>query len=69
MRTLESDLIKIEKDANEEIIYQPEYKENDLLKDQKVDSFIKKNLKNINIIKYINNLETQLQFIEKLRQL
>lgn len=69
MRTLESDLIKIEKDANEEIIYQPEYKENDLLKDQKVDSFIKKNLKNINIIKYINNLETQLQYIEKLRQL
>lgn len=69
MRTLESDLIKLEKEAKEEIIYQSERKEKDLLKDQKVDSIIKKNLKNINIIKYINNLETQLQFIEKLRQL
>lgn len=69
MRTLESDLIKLEKEAKEEIIYQSECKEKDLLKDQKVDSIIKKNLKNINIIKYINNLETQLQFIEKLRQL
>lgn len=69
MRTLESDLIKLEKETKEEIIYQSECKEKNLLKDQKVDSIIKKNLKNINIIKYINNLETQLQYIEKLRQL
>ena len=54
MKTLESDLIKYEKEEKEDI-YFPKQK-------------IIYTDKRFNILKYINNLETELQFIKKLGQ-
>ena len=55
MKTLEEDLTKYEKEANTELFI-----------DEKINSQLKEKLKNINILKLINNLETQLKYIEKL---
>lgn len=54
MKTLESDLAKYEKEEKEDI-YFPKQK-------------IIYTDKRFNILKYINNLETELQFIKKLGQ-
>lgn len=67
MKTLESDLIKYEIEANSEIYYPCNQK--NLYTDKIVNNYIKNNIKRINILKYINNLETELQFIENLGQL
>ena len=55
MKTLEEDLAKYEKEANTE-----------LFTDEKINSQLKEKLKNINILKLINSLKTQLKCIEKL---
>lgn len=54
MKTLESDLVKYEKEEKEDI-YFPKQK-------------IIYTGKRFNILKYINNLETEIAFIEKLGQ-
>lgn len=54
MKTLESDLAKYEKEEKEDICFP---KQKNIYTD-----------KRFNILKYINNLETELQFIKKLGQ-
>lgn len=66
MKTLECDLVKYEKEEKEDIYFP---KQKNIYADKRVNNYIKNDLKRINILKYINNLETELQFIEKLRQL